>query len=73
MELVAKLVKFWTKLHTQEYLRIKRNDPVPFRNKFKRETCTELVRSMYGACMELVAKLNKFCTKPHAQQISANK
>jgi hypothetical protein len=72
-ELVTKLVKFCTKLHTQEYLCIKRNDLVLFRYKFQNKTCTELVRSLYGACVELVAKLNKFCTKLHTQQISTNK
>jgi hypothetical protein len=67
MELVAKLDNFCTKLQTQEYPRIHRNDPVMFRYKFQNETCMELVRSLYGACMELVAKLDNFYTKLHTQ------
>jgi hypothetical protein len=46
MELVAKLVKFCTKLHTQEYPRINRNDPVQFRYKFQNKTFTALVWSL---------------------------
>jgi hypothetical protein len=67
MELEANLDNFCTKLHTQEYLRMHRNDPVMFRYKFQNKTCTEIAQKLYGACMELVAKFDNFCTNLHTQ------
>ncbi len=72
-ETCKKLVKFCTKLHTQEYPCINRNDPVPLRSEFQIESCKKLARNLQTTCMELVAKFDKFCTKLHTQQISADK